>query len=87
MQFNEYLMSNILYDADDDDYNDDDDDDYDDDDDGNYDHGDDDDDDDDDDNDDDDAKVIAELEEVAAGAITVELESKKIKDFDEYMFR
>ena len=32
-------------------------------------------------------KVIAELEEVAAGAITVELESKKIEDFDEYMFR
>ena len=79
MQFNEYLMSNVLYDDDDD--NDDDDDDNDDDDDKE-----DDDDDDDDDNDDDD-KVIAELEEVAAGAITVELESKKIKDFDEYMFR
>ena len=31
--------------------------------------------------------MIAELEEVAAGAITVELESKKIEDFDEYMFR
>ena len=32
-------------------------------------------------------QVIADLEEVAAGAITVELESKKIEDFDEYMFR
>ena len=31
-------------------------------------------------------KVIAELEEVAAGAITVGLESKKINDFNEYMF-
>ena len=75
-------MSNILYDVDDDDYDDDDDDEEDDnDDDGDDDLG------DVDDNDDDDSKVIAELEEVAAGAITVELESKKIKDFDEYMFR
>ena len=65
------MMSNILYDDDDD--NDDDDND--------------DDDDNEDNDDDDDDKVIAELEEVAAGAITVELESKKIKDFDEYMFR
>ena len=32
-------------------------------------------------------QVIKELEKVAAGAITVELESKKIEDFDEYMFR
>ena len=32
-------------------------------------------------------QVIAELEEVATGAITVELESKKITDFDDYMFR
>ena len=31
-------------------------------------------------------QVIQDLEEVAAGAITVELESKKIEDFDEYMF-
>ena len=31
-------------------------------------------------------QVIADLEEVAVGAITVELESKRIEDFDEYMF-
>ena len=31
-------------------------------------------------------QVIGELEAVAPVAITVELESKKITDFDEYMF-
>ena len=31
-------------------------------------------------------QVTADLQGVAAGAITVELESKKIEDFDEYMF-
>jgi hypothetical protein len=30
--------------------------------------------------------LFAELEEAAAGAITVELESKEIQDFDNYMF-
>ncbi len=32
------------------------------------------------------ASLCAELEEAAAGAITVELESKEIQDFDNYMF-
>ncbi len=33
------------------------------------------------------SRLCSDLEEAAAGAITVELESKEIQDFNEYMFR